>query len=45
MIRRIAWAQGADANVLDDAVQDALITLHGARATFDPNQQALERAG
>ena len=36
VVRRIARAQGADANVLDDVVEDVLITLHGARATFDP---------
>ena len=38
IVRRIARAQGADANVLDDVVQDVLITLHGARATFDPGR-------
>ena len=38
VVRRIARAQGADANVLDDVVQDVLITLHGARATFDPSR-------
>ena len=38
LVRRIARAQGADANVLDDVVQDVLITLHGARATFDPSR-------
>ena len=41
VIRRIARAQGADANVLDDVVQDVLITLHGARATFDPGRSFL----
>jgi RNA polymerase sigma-70 factor (ECF subfamily) len=38
IVRRIALAQGADANILDDVVQDVLITLHGARATFDPGR-------
>ena len=38
VVRRIARAQGADANVVDDVVQDVLITLHGARATFDPSR-------
>ena len=38
VVRRIARAKGADANVLDDVVQDVLITLHGARATFDPSR-------
>jgi len=38
LIRRLAQAQGADSNNLDDVVQDVLITLHGARATFDPNR-------
>lgn len=38
VVRRIARAQGADANILDDVVQDVLITLHGARATFDPSR-------
>lgn len=38
IVRRIARAQGADANVLDDVVQDVLITVHGARAAFDPTR-------
>src|SRR3569623_1031789 len=38
VVRRIARARGADANVLDDGVQDVLITLRGARATFDPSR-------
>src|SRR3569623_2984118 len=38
VVRRVARAKGADANVLDDGVQDVLITLHGARATFDPSR-------
>src|SRR5579871_6002682 len=38
IVRRVARAQGADANNLDDVVQDVLITLHGARATFDPSR-------
>src|SRR3569623_532398 len=38
VVRRIARAQGANDNVLDDVVQDVLITLHGARAAFDPNR-------
>jgi RNA polymerase sigma-70 factor (ECF subfamily) len=38
IVRRIARAQGADAGFLDDVVQDVLITLHGARAAFDPDR-------
>ena len=38
VVRRIARARGADANMLDDVVQDVLMTLHGARATFDPSR-------
>lgn len=38
IIRRIARARGADANVLDDVVQDVLITVHSARAAFDPGR-------
>ena len=38
IVRRIARAQGADANFLDDVVQDVLITLHGARASYDPSR-------
>jgi RNA polymerase sigma-70 factor (ECF subfamily) len=41
IVRRIATAQGARADFLDDVVQDVLITLHGARATFDPTRSFL----
>jgi RNA polymerase sigma factor (sigma-70 family) len=37
-IRRIARARGAHADLLDDAVQDVLITIHGARNAFDPTR-------
>ncbi len=38
IVRRLARAQGADANAVDDVVQDVLITLHGARAAYDPSR-------
>ena len=38
IIRRIARNQGAAADFIDDVVQDVLITLHGARQTFDPSR-------
>jgi RNA polymerase sigma-70 factor (ECF subfamily) len=38
IVRRVARAQGADANSVDDVVQDVLITLHGARASYDPSR-------
>jgi RNA polymerase sigma-70 factor (ECF subfamily) len=36
IVRRIARHQGASADFLDDVVQDVLVTIHGARATYDP---------
>ena len=38
LVKRIARQQGASADFLDDVVQDVLVTLHGARATFDPSR-------
>lgn len=38
IVRRIARHHGAAADFLDDVVQDVLVTLHGARATYDPTR-------
>ena len=38
LVKRIARQQGASADFLDDVVQDVLVTLHGARASFDPSR-------
>lgn len=38
MVRRIARSQGAPTDILDDVVQDVLVTIHGARATYDPSR-------
>lgn len=38
IVQRIARHQGATADFLDDVVQDVLITIHGARATYDPSR-------
>lgn len=38
MVQRIARHQGAAADFLDDVVQDVLVTIHGARATYDPSR-------
>ncbi len=38
IVQRIARRQGAPPDFLDDVVQDVLVTLHGARATYDPSQ-------
>ena len=38
LVRRIARHRGASAEAIDDVVQDVLVTLHGARATFDPSR-------
>jgi RNA polymerase sigma factor (sigma-70 family) len=38
LIRRVARNRGAPADFIDDVVQDVLITLHGARQTFDPSR-------
>jgi RNA polymerase sigma-70 factor (ECF subfamily) len=37
-IRRIARGRGAPADLVDDIVQDVLITIHGARGAFDPTR-------
>lgn len=36
IVQRIARRQGASVDTLDDVVQDVLVTIHGARATYDP---------
>jgi RNA polymerase sigma-70 factor (ECF subfamily) len=41
IIRRIARHQGGAADALDDVVQDVLVTIHGARAGFDPSRSYL----
>lgn len=38
VIRRVARNKGAAADFLDDVVQDVLVTIHGARQTFDPSR-------
>ncbi len=38
IIRRAGRRAGAPPDLLDDIVQEALITLHGARQTFDPSR-------
>lgn len=38
VVRRIAQHQGAPSHSIDDVVQDVLITIHGARATYDPSR-------
>ena len=38
IFQRIARHQGASADFVDDVVQDVLVTIHGARATFDPSR-------
>ena len=38
IIRRAARRAGARPEILDDIVQESLITLHGARQTFDPSR-------
>ena len=38
VVQRIARRQGASADFLDDVVQDVLVTIHGARATYDPSR-------
>lgn len=37
-IRRVARHQGATGEFIDDVVQDVLITVHGARQTFDASR-------
>lgn len=38
IVQRIARHQGAQPDFVDDVVQDVLVTIHGARATFDPSR-------
>lgn len=38
IVQRIARHQGAAADFVDDVVQDVLVTIHGARATYDPSR-------
>jgi RNA polymerase sigma factor (sigma-70 family) len=38
IVQRIARHQGAAADFIDDVVQDVLVTVHGARATYDPSR-------
>ena len=38
IIRRAARRTGARPDLVDDIVQETLITLHGARQTFDPSR-------
>lgn len=38
IVQRIARHQGARSDFVDDVVQDVLVTIHGARATFDPSR-------
>ncbi|MEO6394315.1 MAG: RNA polymerase sigma factor [Devosia sp.] len=38
IVERIARHQGATADFLDDVVQDVLMTVHGARASYDPSR-------
>lgn len=41
LVQRIARYQGAAPDFLDDVVQDVLVTVHGARATYDPSRSFL----
>ena len=38
VVRRVARNKGASAVFIDEVVQDVLLTLHGARQTFDPSR-------
>lgn len=38
IVQRVARHQGATADFVDDVVQDVLVTIHGARATYDPSR-------
>jgi RNA polymerase sigma-70 factor (ECF subfamily) len=38
IVQRIARHRGATADFLDDVVQDVLVTIHGARASYDPSR-------
>jgi RNA polymerase sigma factor (sigma-70 family) len=37
-IRRVARAQGVYPDGIDDVVQETLLTIHGARQTYDPGR-------
>jgi RNA polymerase sigma factor (sigma-70 family) len=37
-IKRVARAQGIRADLIDDVVQETLLTVHRARQTYDPNR-------
>jgi RNA polymerase sigma-70 factor (ECF subfamily) len=37
-IRRVARAQGVHSDGIDDVVQETLLTIHGARQTYDPHR-------
>jgi RNA polymerase sigma factor (sigma-70 family) len=37
-IRRVARAQGVYSDGIDDVVQETLLTIHGARQTYDPGR-------
>jgi RNA polymerase sigma-70 factor (ECF subfamily) len=37
-IRRVARAQGVYSDGIDDVVQETLLTIHGARQTYDPRR-------
>ena len=36
-IKRVARGQGVQPDFIDDVVQETLLTVHGARHTYDPN--------
>lgn len=38
IVQRIARHQGASQDFIDDVVQDVLVTIHGARASYDPSR-------
>ena len=37
-IRKVARAQGMHPDAIDDVVQETLLTIHGARQTYDPSR-------
>jgi RNA polymerase sigma-70 factor (ECF subfamily) len=38
IIKRVARGQGARSDLIDDVVQETLLTIHRARQTYDPNR-------
>jgi RNA polymerase sigma-70 factor (ECF subfamily) len=40
-IRRTARGRGTPPDLIDDVVQDVLVTVHGARSAFDPDRSFL----